>query len=53
MVSGLHFFSGRFGFGCLIFLLDVWADKRDPSLCENVALMKTEHFRAQDLPMSL
>lgn len=32
---------------------DVWVVKRDLSLCENVALMNTERFKARDLHMSL
>lgn len=55
LLSGLHFFCGLFGFGCLIFFffLGIWVVKRDVSLCENVAPTNAEHFKAQDLHMSL
>lgn len=35
------------------FFLDVWVVKGDLSLCENVAQMNTEHFKAQESHMSV
>lgn len=64
MLNFLFFGTYLLGFGVTVLLwliwfrlfdyfLDVWVVKRDLSLSENVALMNTEHFKAQDLHMSL